>query len=111
VITRQQDIGHLPAPVLRRSRVLGFLEQSRAEALALGGRWIADRAGKKAHNALDDRCGGDLTSKQDEVAERDLLVDEVLHDPLIDAFVPPAHQRDLGHGGESVERRLIQWGT
>ena len=59
---------------------------------------VAHHAGDQAGDGLDDRDGGHLAAGQHEVAERQLAVDQVVGDPLVDALVAAAEQREPRRG-------------
>ena len=50
--------------------------------------------GHQAADGLDDHEGGDLASGEHVVADRQLAIDEMVGDPLVDAFVAAAQQRE-----------------
>ena len=55
--------------------------------------------GTSRTRGLDDDEGGQLAAGEHEVADRQLAVDEVVGDPLVDALVAAAEERE-GHGPE-----------
>ena len=84
------------------------LEQSVGERLVVGRGRVAEHAGHEAADRLDDQEGPDLAAGQHHVADRDLVVDQVLAHPLVDALVASAEQREPARVDELVGHRLVE---
>ena len=108
VITREEDFGNLPAPKAPGPGVLRFFEQALSKGLGLSRGGIAHHPGKEAGDSFDDRRRGDLTAGQHEVPERDLFIDQMLRDALVNSFVPATNQNQIGNRGQPVEMSLIE---
>ena len=94
VVAAAQYLGDLPAAEVRGTGVLRVLEEPRREALVLGRLGVADHARDEPRDGFDDGERGELAAREHEVAERDLAVDEVVGDALVDALVTAAQQRE-----------------
>src|SRR5205807_1802200 len=57
------------------------------------------------------RRRGELAPGQDEVADRELLVDVTFDDALVDALVVPAHDHQMRELREPPRRRLVEEGA
>src|SRR5215218_5658215 len=92
VVSRQQDLGDAPAPVLRRTRVvrvLGIAAQRLAEGLLDRGLRMAERTGQLAQDRVADDHRRQLAAREHVAADRDLVRAEVVDDPLVEALVAP----------------------
>ena len=104
VVTAQQNIRDRPSAEFAWTGVLRFLEKAiPSEGLGDRGLGIANDPWQKSRNAFDDRRRCHLTAEEDKVTERNLLVDEVVDNALIDAFVAAAHQGEFVKRCKSVE--------
>src|SRR5271165_1945743 len=111
VMAREQHLRHLPAPELGRARVVRVLRvalQSRAEGLLGRRALIAQGAGKLAHDGVADDHRGRLAAAEDIAADRDDVGGEVLDDPLVEALVAAAQERQLGLAGQLVDERVVE---
>src|SRR5205807_2035774 len=93
VVPREQLLGHSRALVHLGPRVLRALEKALRERLLERRLFIAQRPRQLAHHRIDQRHRRELAAREHEVAERQLLVDAPRQEPLIDAFVAAAKQR------------------
>ena len=55
---------------------------------------VAHRPGQQPGDGLDHQAGGHLAAAEDDVADAQLAVDEVLAHPVVDALVAPAQQAE-----------------
>src|SRR6266545_6056806 len=93
VIAREQDVGDLPAAIGRGAgvvRVLGGSQIGRAVGLLDRALGVAERAGQLAQHRIGDHHRGQLAAREHVTADRNRLVREVLHHPLIEALVASA---------------------
>src|SRR6267143_5264919 len=76
VVPREEDLRHPQSAELGRAGVLRSFQQALAgEALALCGKLVAQHTGNQPGDGVDDREGRHLSTGEDEVAQRELLVD------------------------------------
>ena len=102
MVSRDQGVGHAPAPELRRSGVVGVLEQAGRKALILGGLVVPEHPGKQADHRLHYHQSGQFAAGQDEIADGQLLVDQMVGYPLIHTLVSPTEQGESG-----LHRRVL----
>src|SRR5918998_3456501 len=96
VVSGQQDVGHLPAAVLRRPgvvRIFRMAAERRGERLLERRVAVAERAGLLAQHRVAEHHRGQLAAGEDVLADRDRVAGEVLDDALVEALVAPAQQR------------------
>ena len=86
----------------------GYSSKPFGEALLVGRGQVAHDAGHQTGHRLDHDSGRRLAAGQHKIANRQLPVDEVLGDPLVDAFVTPAQQRETRAGSELAGHRLVE---
>ena len=109
MVPGEQDFWHPPTLKLGGPGVLRLLEQTLgAETLVFGRLRVADDTRNQPHHSLDDRQRRSLSSGEHEVAERDLLVDQVGGHPLIDSFVSPADEGENLESCPAIEGRLYE---
>src|SRR5215204_1140607 len=95
VVAAAHDVGHVPAAERRRPHELRLLEEpTLAEALRDGAHVVAHHPGHEARDRLDHEARGDLSAGEHDVADAQLVVDEVVADALVDALVTPAQQAE-----------------
>ena len=109
----EQHLGHAHALVFLGARVVRTIEQPVDEAVLHGRLRIAQHARQLPHHRIDQRHGGQLPARQNEIAQTDFLVHAAIDETLIDGFVPPAQQHEPGLVREShdpfvVERRTLR---
>ncbi len=104
VVAAAEDRRHVPTPKRRRPRVVRVLGQAGREALVPGRVLAAEHAGMRLGDGLDDDESAQLTSGEDEVADRDLAVDEMIGDALVNALVTAAEQAE----GQETLRQLVR---
>ena len=105
VVAAEEDLGDGPAAVVGGAGVLGVLEQTVRERLLPGGGVVAEGAGEVAGDGLDEDHRGELAARQDVVADRDLAVDAMFDEALVDAFVTAGDKDEAGVGGEVAHER------
>ena len=65
--------------------------------------------GTQPGDGLDDQAGGDLAAGEHDVADAQLVVDEVLADAVVDALVAPAQQAEpVEPAASSCGERLVE---
>ena len=69
---------------------------------------VAHHAGHEPSDGLDHDQRGHLAAGQHEVADRQLVVDEVLAHPLVDALVAPAQQREAVRRRQRTRLALVE---
>src|SRR6185295_15172945 len=92
VVPGHQDLRHLHAPIRLRARVLRAVEQPVGERLLHRRGRVAERPGQLPHHGVDQRHGGELAAREDEVSDRDLFVHPLVQQPLVHALISPAQQ-------------------
>src|SRR5581483_4965702 len=108
VVARTQDLGHGPAPELGGPGVVGVLEQALAKGLVLGRLLVAHHARDQSGHGLDDHEGGRLTTGEHVIADRQLVVHEVLAHAFVHALIAPAQQREPVAGRQRRRHGLIE---
>src|SRR5581483_11723878 len=111
VMTGEQNLGDLPAPVgggTRVVRVLGVAFERLAEGLLRGRALVAEGTRQLARDRVADHHRGRLAAAQHVAADRHRVAREVLDDALVEALVAPAEQRQARLGGQLVDERLVQ---
>src|SRR2546427_13256862 len=89
VMAGEQDVGHAPAAVLGRARVMGILgvaAERRAEGLLGARAGVAERAGELAQHRVADDHRRRLAAGEHVAADRHLIACEVLEDALVEAL-------------------------
>src|SRR6185436_20736690 len=74
VVPGHQHLRHLHARIRLGPRVLRAVEQPVGERLLDRRGRVAERPGQLPHHGVDQRHGGELAARKDEVSDRDLLV-------------------------------------
>ena len=87
MVPAAQDLGDRPVSKLRRPRELGVFKQSGRETLVGGRVGVARDARNEPSGRFDDAEHGELAAGEHEIADRDLSIDQVVDDALVDAFV------------------------
>ena len=106
VITAEQDLRHRPPIEFRGAGVLRFFEQPVAKTLEAGRVRVTDRSRHQSGNPFNDRQSSYLTTSQNEVPQRDFLVDQMLSNPFIDSLEPPTNEREMWGRYPSIEVSL-----
>src|SRR5690606_29049537 len=108
VVARQKHVRDLLSLKLGRLRVDRLFEEAVPEGLVCNRLRIADDPRQQAGHGFDHHESRRLSAGEHVVADRNLLVDVGVDDPLVDPFVPPADQREVLQCGEPVDDRLIE---
>ena len=109
VIAAAQNLWDRPAPELGGARVLGFLQQAGVtKTLRDRAHLVAHRAGQQPHHSLDDQARCDLATRENHIADRQFVVDEVLADPVVDTLGAATEQAETTCCGEFVGDGLIK---
>ncbi len=106
VVAREQYVGNRPAAEGRRTGVVRLLEKTGAEALERDRLRVAHDAGEQSGHSFDDRKGTDFTTEQHVVTQRNLVVDQVIGNPLVHAFVAATNECEMLAAGPLVEEIL-----
>ncbi len=80
----------------------------RGEALVCERVRVAQDPLAQPGDGLDDQRGGDLSTVEHKIPDRQTLVDPVLPDPVVDALVAPTQERDPRLEGEALGDTLIE---
>src|SRR5436190_1633784 len=111
MVAGAQDVGHAPAAVVGRSRVVRVLGpplQRHRERLLLRRRAVAQRAGQLAQHRVADDHRRQLPAGQHVLTDRDRVAREVLDDPLVEALVAAAQQGDVRLGRELIDEPVVE---
>ena len=103
----EENLGHFPSPKLGRAGVLRRFEQAGAETVIGRRLLVPENAGKQPNDGIDEDDGGNRTICEDVIADRNLGVDKVLDDAMVDPFVMSANYDEMFSGGEFSRERLI----
>src|SRR5215831_16188437 len=106
VIAREQDRWDRPVAEHLGARVLRVLEQAPRERVVRGGGLLAERAGHESRHRLGDHEGGQLAAAEHVVADRQLLIHEMLAHALVHTLVAAAHQ-DQVRPARQLPRHLL----
>src|SRR5581483_3588258 len=90
MVAREQHFRHLPAPELRRPRIMRILQQFAAERFVLRTAIVAQHTGQQPRHRVDDHHRRQRAVGKHVIADRQLVVREVLPDPLVESFVAAA---------------------
>src|SRR5215218_4617612 len=107
VVARAEHGRDLQAPVDGRPGVLRVLEQAGRERLVGGRGGVAHHPGDQPGHGVQDHQGGRLPAGQDEVADRQDLVDAGA-DALVDALVAAAAQDQARLGGQAPGDPVVE---
>ena len=77
-----------------------MFQQTGLETLFRQGLGVPRHPRQKADTGLQQSLGGDLPSRENKVAKRDLFESPPLDHPFIQPLEPPAQQDDAGTGGQ-----------
>ena len=107
MVAREQDLGHRPAAPLRGPRVVRVLRralQRRAEGLLERRLGVPERARELAQHGVEHDHRRQLAAGEHVAADRDLVGAEVVDDPLVEALVAAAQQRQRRLGRQLARR-------
>src|SRR6266511_2294908 len=111
VVSRKQDLRHVPAAIGGRARVvrvLGVPAERRAERLLDDALRGTEGPGQLAQHGIGDDHRSQLAARQDVAPDRDRVGREMLADPLVDTLIAPAQQGQIGLGGELRGQLLVE---
>src|SRR5206468_9651719 len=114
VVPREQDLRHRPAAVRRGAGVVGVLgaaAEGLRERLLDGAPGVAERPRQLAYHRVGDDHRGELAARDHIRADRDGVGRQVVADPLVDALVSAAQQRQRRLGGELAGESLVELAT
>ena len=112
MVTTAQRFGHTPTTKLCRTGVVRFFQQApSSETLCDRADLVAHRPWQQAYDRLDHQARGHFSPAQDDIADAQLPVDQVLANPVIDPFIPSAQQAEPVAGREFVRHRLVEAAT
>ncbi len=112
MVTGQQDVGHVklapgPWPGIGRSfdqPAHGACALTGTERVVRGRLGVPEHAGNQPADGLDHHQDGRFAAGQDVVADRELAdghpAPRVLHDPLVDPFVPATGEHQVIYSGQ-----------
>src|SRR5262249_28317015 len=106
VVAGEQHLGHRETAELGRTGVARRLEEAVGERFLVGRGRIAEDAGDEAGDRVDDRHRRHLAAHEDEVADRELLIDGELAHALVAALVGTADEDDARKRGEGADALL-----
>src|SRR5262249_51523325 len=108
VIAALQHVGDVAAAEARRPRVVGVIEGAALARLVLRGLLVAEDARHEAHDGLGHAQGRELTAREHEVAERDLLPRQHLAHALVEALVAAAEEQQAFLARVRARQRLAE---
>ena len=111
VVAGEQDLGDFPANPDGGTGILGILQQSPLEALVLIALGQGQHAVAEPSHRVRHQAGRELTAGQDEIPHGDLLVHDLLDEPLVHALVMAADKHQLIVSGELLGLFLIEHRT
>ena len=95
MVSPSEHFGHFPAPKLCRAGVLRlFKESRRPKALCYRRFRVAHHPWDQASHGLDHETRSHFPAGQNNIAHRDLVVNQVLSHALVDAFVAATQQTE-----------------
>jgi hypothetical protein len=83
----EKDIGDPPSAKLHGASILREFEEACGMAIIGGTFGVSEGAWKESGDGIHDHGGGDGSIGKDIIADRQFAIDEVIDDPLVDAFV------------------------
>lgn len=95
MVAAEQDFGDFPTLVFGGAGVVGVVEQVGREGILLGGLLVAQHAGDETHYGICDHEGGENSAGQDIIPDGNFIIDEVVGDALVDAFVVTAEKNEI----------------
>src|SRR5215831_8510914 len=90
VVSGKQHVRHPVSSEVRRPGVVGAVEETGMEGIALGGVEVSQDSRKEPGHGVQDAQGGGLSPAQNEISDREFFVSEVEADPLVHPFVAAA---------------------
>ena len=108
MVAGEQNIRHAQAVPLGGAAVLGIFQCAGPVALVLKAGRIGQHARHKAADGVRNGHGRDLTAGDDKVADGKLLVNALVDEALVDAFVMPADKNKIVHFCQTAGIALIE---
>src|SRR5688500_6601534 len=108
MMPREEHLRHRLAAPHRRPGVVRVIEQPAAERIRRHRRRVPDYAGHEPHHRVEHDQRGQLAARQPVIADRQLVGHERGGDSFIDAFVPPADNRDAVQPADPLRLALIE---
>ena len=111
MVAGQQDLRNSPPPEFGRAcvvRVLHAAVETRRERLPVQALGIAEGAGQAPGQGIDHRHGCHLAPRENEGAQADAVVGEVIMHPLVEALVPAAQQGEGRQGREFPGHGIVE---
>lgn len=108
MIPRKEDRGDFPSLKLDRTRVMGMVEQARLEGFGDGRPIVTQHAGNESHDRVGQHKGPQHAVGEDVVADRDLIVHEMVGHTLVDPLVMTAKQDQVFRLRILADDRLFQ---
>ena len=133
VIAADEDLRNFPAAKISRAGVMGEVEDGpavgerfvesagwrflrafeQAEGLVLRGGFIAERAREQTGDGVENKGGGQFTTRKDEIADGDFFGREMFGDAFVNSFVPAAEEENaiqLGVTARGILREAFACG-
>ena len=108
VVAREEHIGHFPTFVVGRARVDGSSQQVVLEGVAECALFVADGTGNDAHDGVGHAGCSQFAAGEHEIADRNLLRDEVLANAVVDALVVSTENNEVALHREAVGHGLVE---
>ena len=110
MVASEQHLWDAPTAKFGRTCVLGILEEAKAEALLDDGLLVAENPRDETGDRLNDHQGSELTASEHNVADGELIINQMVNDALVDPLVSTAQQSECaGIAGKfGRERPLIE---
>src|SRR5579885_253759 len=108
MLTRQKYYWNPPTFEVAGAGVLRVFQEAVFEALFGERSLVADNPWDQAHDRVGQHQRRKLASSQDVVPYRDLVIDAILDEALIDALVVPANDDERGLPGKLPREPLIE---
>jgi len=96
MVARQQHVGHALAIIRLRARVMRTVQQARGKRILLNRLFVAERARQLPHDRVHHEQCRQFPARDDEIADRYLLVDLAGEEPLVDPLVTAREQNETG---------------
>ena len=95
MVAAEEDTGDFPALVVGGAGVVGMVEEAVSEGILLRGVAVAQDAGDQAHDSIGEDERRQHAAGEDIVANGNFVIDEVVGDALVDAFVVAAKEDEI----------------
>src|SRR6202521_2534918 len=108
MVARAKHLGDGMPLELRGPGVVRVFEEMLVEGFVFGRFFGPEHPGDQPADGIDHHHRGELAAGQHVVANRDLLVDQVRGNPLIDALIPSADQIEVILAGKLAHQPLVE---